>query len=398
MSLEDTPEEAALRREVAAWLAEHAAKFGPSVGRSAMHDTIEYTDACRAWQAELDDGGWGIPMWPEEYGGKNLSSELARVIVEEQQHYNVPLGALSVAINMVGPTLMAHGTGEQQARLIDPIRRGEHAWCQLFSEPDAGSDLASLRTTARLEGDEWVVNGQKVWTSGAASADWGMLLARTDADSWRHAGITYFLVDMTTPGIEVRPLVQINRHAHFNEVFLNDVRIPVANVCGEVGDGWSVARTTLSAERVMIGSMSVADQVDNLIAVAQKHAVNDEPMIRQDLARAYTHAAILGFIGDRVTAATRTGGKVGAEASVMKLCISHLVEELGDIAMKVAGTDGMLSGAEGLEYGPLQELFLGQWATRIGGGTEQIQRNLISERVLGLPRDPRPTPPASVAS
>ena len=402
---EDSAAEARLRAEIRGWLAHHAAAYGPSVTHVQFHDTKAYTDACRTWQARLDEGGWGAPTWPVDHGGRGLTGTEARIVAEEQARWNVPVGAFSVGLAMVGPTLMTHGTPAHQERFLGPLRRGEHVWCQLFSEPDAGSDLASLRTRAVRSSagdgpDEWVVTGQKVWTSGARNADWGILLARTDPEGWRHQGITYFVVDMHSPGIEVRPLVQINGNAHFNEVHLDEVRIPADQVIGEVGEGWTVARTTLSAERVMIGSISVADRVQTLIDVAQASACDGrvhDPVLRQSLAHAWTRAAILRWLGDRALASVRRGGRPGAEASVIKLCLSTFMAELGDLAMAVAGPAGMLAGAGDTEhaYGPLQDQFLGQWASRIGGGTEQIQRNLIGEAVLGLPREPRPTRPDS---
>ncbi|MGZ7014778.1 MAG: acyl-CoA dehydrogenase family protein [Acidimicrobiales bacterium] len=390
---DDSPEDARLRDEIRAWLAEHAGPYGPATEHVQLHDTQEYTDACRVWQAELDRGGWGAPTWPLEHGGRGVTGTQARIIAEEQAAWAVPVGAFSVAVAMVGPTLMTHGTAGQIARFLDPIRAGRHVWCQLFSEPDAGSDLASLRTRAEPDGDDWIVTGQKVWTSGAAHADWAILLARTEPGSWRHAGITYFVVDMSSPGIEVRPIVQINRNAHFNEVHLDQVRIPGDQVIGERGQGWSVARTTLSAERVMIGSMSVLDRVVGLIDAARQAGRTDDLTIRQDLAAAYSRASILGYLGDRAQASIRRGGRPGAEASVIKLGLSTFMAELGDLSMRVLDADGMLAGEGTHGYGPLQDQFLGQWAMRIGGGTEQIQRNLIGEAVLGLPREPRPTPP-----
>jgi alkylation response protein AidB-like acyl-CoA dehydrogenase len=393
---DDTPEEARLRHEIRGWLEQHAAEYGLAVSHVQFHDTKDYTDACRVWQARLDQGGWGAPTWPVDHGGRGLSGTGARIIAEEQARWAVPIGAFAVGVAMVGPTLLTHGTPVQQQRLLAPLRRGEHVWCQLFSEPDAGSDLASLRTRAVRDGDEWVVTGQKVWTSGARNADWGILLARTEPGSWRHQGITYFVVDMRTPGIEVRPLVQINRNAHFNEVHLDEVRIPGDQVIGEVGEGWTVARTTLSAERVMIGSITLADRVESLIEAARTSGRTDEPVLRQLLAQAWTRSSILRWLGDRALAGARRGGRPGAEASVIKLGVSTFMAELGDLAMTVLGPEGMLTGIgddDEHAYGPLQDQFLGQWASRIGGGTEQIQRNLIGEAVLGLPREPRPTQP-----
>ena len=266
---DDTRAEAALRAEVRAFMEEHATPYGPSTRHLKLDDTRAFADRARAWQRTLAGGGWSVPTWPAELGGRGLSSNEARIVREEETRFAVPAGLFQVASLMVGPTLMACGTPEQQRRFLPAIRQGDHLWCQLFSEPDAGSDLASLRTKAVRDGDEWVVTGQKVWTSGAATADWAILLARTDPGSRRHQGITYFLCDMRSPGVEVRPLVQINRAAHFNEVHLDEVRIPEDCVVGEVGEGWSVARVTLGAERAMIGSMNVGDHVAALIDAAR---------------------------------------------------------------------------------------------------------------------------------
>jgi alkylation response protein AidB-like acyl-CoA dehydrogenase len=265
---EDTPAEAAVRAEVGPWMEARASRYGLADRAVDMRDTAERVEAARMWQAELDDGGWGAVSWPVEYGGRGYGPAEARVVAQEQFRYAVPAGAFAVALGMVGPMLMAHGTEDQKERFLAPMRRGEHVWCQLFSEPDAGSDLASLRSRAVPAEDgsgDWIVTGQKVWTSGARYADRAILLARTDPASQGRDGITYFLLDMRSPGIEVRPLVQINRAAHFNEVFLHEVRVPARDVVGEVGDGWAVARTTLGAERMMIGSMHVHDRIERIV-------------------------------------------------------------------------------------------------------------------------------------
>jgi len=395
ISADDTPAEAALRAEVRAWMEEHAAPYGPATRHLRLHDTPEFAAIGRAWQRTLAEGGWSVPTWPAELGGRGLSSNEARIVREEETRFAVPAGLFQVAALMVGPTLMACGTPDQQRRFLPAIRQGDHLWCQLFSEPDAGSDLASLRTRAVRDGDEWVVTGQKVWTSGAATADWGILLARTDRETRRHQGITYFLCDMRSPGVEVRPIVQINRAAHFNEVHLDEVRIPADCVVGEVGEGWSVARITLGAERAMIGSMNVGDHIAALVDAARASGRSGDPTLRQDLADVYIRGTVLRYLGDRVLTAVRTGGQVGPEASTIKLGLSRFMGRLGDVAARVLDGDGLLEGgAPGSTgndtYGRLQDMFLGQWSSRIGGGTEQIQRNLIGERALGLPRDPRP--------
>jgi alkylation response protein AidB-like acyl-CoA dehydrogenase len=396
VSADDTPAEAALRAEARAWMRQHAQPYGPAARHVRMVDTVEQAAAARAWQRELDSGGWGAPTWPEALGGRGMSSNEARIVREEETRFAVPTGLFQVATLMVGPTLMAHGTPAQQQRFLPAIRRGDHIWCQLFSEPDAGSDLASLRTRAVRDGDEWVVTGQKVWTSGAVAADWAILLARTEPGSARHRGITYFLCDLRLPGVEVRPLVQINRAAHFNEVHLDAVRIPADCVMGGAGDGWSIARTTLGAERMMIGSMDVADHIDDVIALARSSGRAADAVVRQELVDLYVRGTVLRYLGDRVLTTVRSGGQVGPEASAIKLGLSTFMARLGDVAMRVLDGDGLLeggrAGAPGHDsYGRLQDMFLGQWSSRIGGGTEQIQRNLIGERALGLPRDPRPT-------
>ena len=391
---DDTPAEAARRAEVRAWMDEHAARFGPGGQPHRMDDSAEFVDASRAWQRELDEGGWGAITWPEAFGGRGFGPNDARIFREEQQRYAVRTGAQHVSIVMVGPTIIAHGTPDQQERLLGPIRRGEAIYCQLFSEPDAGSDLASLRTRAVRDGDEWIVTGQKIWTSSAQHADKGILLARTGAEADRHGGITYFVVDMDQPGIDIRPIVQINGGRHFNEVYLDEVRVRDADRLGPEGEGWKVARTTLGAERAMIGTIRVDDRVDRLIAAARAAGTNTDPLLRQALADAHIRATVLGLTSDRVLGALRTGGSIGPEASVLKLGLSTLFARLGDLAMRVLGPEGLEAGGTDDErYGPLQDSFLSQWSVRIGGGTEQVQRNLIGELALGLPRDPSTAPP-----
>ena len=341
----------------------HAGRFGVSRTLKRILDTPEFVADSRAWQLELDEGGWGAVGWPIEFGGKGFGPNQARIFREEQGRYAVRSGAQHTSIAMVGPTIIAHGTVDQQQRLLDPIRDGSTLYCQLFSEPDAGSDLANLRTRAERDGDQWVISGQKIWTSGAHHADKAILLARTDPDSSRHAGITYFLLDMRQPGIEVRPIVQINRARHFNEVFLDQVVVDDADRLGPVGEGWKVARTTLGAERAMIGAIRVDDRVNALISVAQRAAMSHDLVLRQELADAYIRASVLALTSDRVLGALRAGGSIGPEASVLKLALSTLFGRLGDLAMRVLGTDGLLSGAHDDDpYGELQDSFLAQWA------------------------------------
>jgi alkylation response protein AidB-like acyl-CoA dehydrogenase len=289
---------------------------------------------------------------------------------------------------LAAPTILAHGTDEQKERYLPPILRGDVAWCQLFSEPGAGSDLAGLGTRAERDGDEWVVNGQKVWTSGAHHSDFAILLARTDPDQPKHRGITYFLVDMRSPGIDVRPLRQINGVAHFNEVFLTDVRVPAENVVGDVNGGWGVAMTTLANERAMIGGGGGVPFAD-VAAFARTFGRNGDPRVRQALASTFIRMELLRFLGFRIQTALSQGRMPGPEASVLKLAYSEHVAAMGDLVVGLQGPTGMLMDADAPDEGYWQQQFLAQWGVRIGGGTDQVQRNVIGERSLGLPREPR---------
>jgi alkylation response protein AidB-like acyl-CoA dehydrogenase len=385
---EDLPAEAALRAEVRAFMEEHAAPYGLRTGAFVVSDEPEHIAANRAWQRTLDAGGWGAPSWPAACGGKDFGPNELRIFHEEERRWAVPTGALHTSVVMVGPTIIAHGTPDQQERYLAPTRGGDIIWCQLFSEPDAGSDLASLRTRAtRVEGG-WLVTGQKIWTSGAHYSDRAILLARTDPESHKHEGITYFLADMRSPGIEVRPIVQINRGRHFNEVYLDEVFVADDDVLGHPGGGWPVARTTLGAERVLIAAIRVDDRVEALVEQARRSGRLTEPSVRGALADAYVRARVLGLTSERVLAAIRTGGTIGPEASVLKLALSRLIGDLGALGMAVLGPHAMLESDDGSDgYGSVQDQFLAQWGPRIGGGTEQIQRNLVAERALGLPRD-----------
>jgi alkylation response protein AidB-like acyl-CoA dehydrogenase len=262
-------------------------------------------------------------------------------------------------------------------------------WAQLFSEPEAGSDLANLGTRAVLDGDEWVVNGQKVWTSGAQHSEYAILLARTDPDAPKHSGITYFIVDMRTPGIEIRPLRQITGAAHFNEVFLTDVRIPVENVVGEVDGGWKIAHTTLSNERALIGgSGGSAFTVGELIEMARRYERTGDAVVRQGIAQAHIRAEVLKYMGYSLRTSVSRGEMPGVVASVMKLFFARHWTQTTGLAVHIEGAAGMLWGTSASDDGLWQQAFCQQYAIRIGGGTDEIQGNVIGERALGLPREP----------
>ena len=378
------------------FLTDHAAPRPPGVSSSPLGKEMsaeleaEHVQECRDWQATLTAGGWAGITWPSEYGGRGGTAAQARIFAQEEARFLVSTGVFMVAIGMVGPTIITHGTEEQKNYYLPRMLNGEHVWCQLFSEPGAGSDLAGLSTRAVRDGDEFIVNGQKVWTSGAHFSDWGMMLARTDVDVPKHQGISYMLVDMRSPGIEVRPLRQITGHAHFNEVFLTDVRVPVANVVGEINNGWRIAQTTLGNERQMIGGGGSGIGFKTLLALARVCGQTNDPIVRQALASSYTRFELLNWLGQRAKARAKAGLPPGPEASIMKLLASQRVARDGDLAVGLEGAAGMLTGSDAPDDGTFQQLFLNQWSIRIGGGTEQIQRNVIGERVLGLPGEPRP--------
>ncbi len=415
MDFDDTPEEAAYRTEVRAWLDAHAtlrsrhnrrpapapapAAGGRGGGHAARAHVADdeaqaaHVLTCRRWQRTLYDSGWAGITWPKEFGGRGGSAMDQIIFGQEQARYEVSTGALSIGLGMVGPTLMTWGTPDQQDRFIEPMLRGDEMWCQLFSEPGAGSDLPSLITRAERDGDVYVVNGQKVWTTMAQYSDWAILLVRTNREEPGRRGISYLLVDMRSPGVDVRPLRQMTGVAHFNEVFLSDVRIPVENLVGAEGEGWRVARTTLMSERMLIGG-GAGTSFDDVAALARATDRMDDAVLRQQVAEAYVGYELLRFLGLRVQTALSQGRAPGAEASLLKLAMSRQSARLGDLGLALLGPAGLATwnGKAGSDQEALtgfwQDRFLGQWSTRIGGGTDEIQRNQIAERVLGLPREP----------
>jgi alkylation response protein AidB-like acyl-CoA dehydrogenase len=393
MEIGDSPEEAAFRAEAYDWLASKAAlradnRSGPRSTHGDQASLRAELERARAWQRTLYDGGWAGITLPEEYGGRGGTGLQQVIFNEEMAKFDVSVGGLTVALAMVVPTLIAHGTEEQKDLHIDRILRGEELWCQLYSEPGAGSDLASLSTRAVLDGDEYVVNGQKVWNSFAQLADYGILLARTDPDQPKNRGITYFIVDMATEGVEARPLRQITGIAHFNEVFLADARVPATNVVGEVGEGWRVAQTTLANERAMIGGGGAGNLTGDIVDLARRYGKQQDPLVRQSLAQAVIRARTIDYLGYRLRTAMSRGVAPGPEASILKLAYSRHMASTGDLVLQVLGPDATLWGADAPDDSRWQDYFLSQYTVRLGGGTDEIQKNVIAERALGLPREP----------
>ena len=395
MDFDDTPEEAAVRAEARAWLDANAKRLDHSdlegLRTHRVHTEEEDLAALaegKAWQRRKAEAGWAAPHWPVEHGGRGLSPLLAGVFQAEEANYDVPANMFSVGVVTVEKKIIEWGTEEQRRHHLPRILTAEDVWCQLFSEPGAGSDLAGLTTRADLDGDEWVVTGQKVWTSAAHLSDMGVLLARTDWDAPKHRGITCLLVDMRSPGIEVRPLRQIDGAIHFNEVFLDEVRVPADRTLGPVGGGWGVAVTMLAHERTSIGGGGMY-RFEQVLALARATSDLSDPVVRQRLADLHTRFELLRFLGYRVRTAAARGEQPGPESSVMKLAVSALYEVGGDLVVALQGPAGTLVGDDAPFGGRFQGLFMGQWAPRIGGGTDQVQRNIIGERVLGLPGDVR---------
>jgi alkylation response protein AidB-like acyl-CoA dehydrogenase len=380
----ESSEHAAIRAEARAFLEERFRKWEASL-TDRGHPTIE---ELRTWQGILADGGWSAPAWPAEYGGRGFGPVESAIWEQEKARIGANLPFNVPGFGMAGPTIIAHGTEEQKRRFLPPMLRGEEIWCQLFSEPGAGSDLAALTTRAVRDDDGWVVTGQKVWSSGARDAQWGILLARHDFDAPKHKGLVYLLVEMGTPGVEVRPLRQMDGEAHFSEVFLEEVRIPDENRMGEPGEGWGVAITTLMHERISLGAATAGFAIPfgRLVELARDRFTDGADFLtRQSLVRVYTRNRILEFLNRRILSKLARGQIPDAEGSIMKLVLADLVTESASLGVDILGPRGMLLAEEGV-----QKALLGSKAFHLGGGTDEVQRNLIAERVLGLPREPRP--------
>jgi alkylation response protein AidB-like acyl-CoA dehydrogenase len=342
----------------------------------------------RAYLHALADGGWAVPTWPVEHGGMGATGERLAMVQQELARFEVPdLYPFLVGLALVGPTLLEHGDDAQRARWLPPIKDGREIWCQLFSEPDAGSDLAGLATRARRDGDEWVVDGQKVWTSRGHYARWGLLLARSDASVPKHAGITAFGLDLHAPGVDVRPLRQMNGDTHFTEVFLNGVRVADRDRIGAVGGGWRVALTTLAHERGGVATPGGAwlDE-GRLVALARELGLHRDPCVRQQLARVIVELRIAALTAHRARARAQVG-RPGPEGSGQKLRASAAMRDFTAAALALLGPAGV--AGPGARDGEWQTLFLTAPSLSIRGGTDEIQRNIVGEHVLGLPSEPR---------
>ena len=387
---DDSPEQVSFRASARAFLAAHAeprSEVDPwqVSGFPDDDEAKAYFEHGRAWQRTLAAHGWAGLTWPVEYGGGGHPAWAERIFAEEATTYGSGPGFVGATIAMLGPTLLAHATHDLKARHLPSLISGEVAWCQLFSEPGAGSDLASLAARAVLDGDEWVVDGQKVWNSCAQFAQWGFLLARTDTDAPKHRGITFLLVDMSSPGIEVRPLVQANGSSHFNEVFLSGVRIPADQVVGEVHGGWSPARTVLSNEAAFIGRGGGTPASDRLRDLAAMHGGLDDPRVRQRLAAVICRERLQSLMGQRIQAAVRNGREPPFDPALTKVMAAGTKVMTGDLAAELAGPAALV-GDDSVGNWVRAEV-INRFSISIGGGTTEVQKNNLAERSLGLPRE-----------
>jgi alkylation response protein AidB-like acyl-CoA dehydrogenase len=399
MDFNDTPEEAAFRVEARTWLEANAELLDPGEqGGDLLGDRVDDATlkASKAWQKKKADDGWACISWPKEYGGREATAIQSVIWNQEHAKFRTPPNIFGIGLGMCGPTILTHGTPEQRERWIPDLLSGEKLWCQLFSEPSAGSDLAGLRSTAVRDGDDWIINGQKIWTTGAHFCDWGIIVVRSDPTAVKHAGLTYFVVDMHAPGIEIRPITQINGGQGFNEVFFTDVRIPDDQRLDAIGNGWRVALTTLMNERASIGGGGGASAVTDLFRLARDLEVDGRPLIedaavRQKLADFYVRGSGVKYTGLRTITALSKGTIPGPEASLGKLIGAILGQNMAAYAMEMQGVTGGLTNDESLTpHGAAwQERYLGLPGLRIAGGTDEILRNIIAERVLGLPPEAR---------
>ena len=376
MDLTLNESEAAFRDEVRSWL--EANHPGPE-----PHGDIEAFRFRREWQKRMHEAGWAGISWPKEFGGRGATLIEQAIFAGEMARADAPSPANVLGLVMGGPVIMAHGTDEQKERWLEPILSGEEIWCQGFSEPESGSDLASLKTRAVKQDGGWTVTGQKVWTTFAHESKWCMLVARTDTEAAKHKGLTYFICDMEQDGVEIRPLVQITGEAEFNEVFFEGANVPDENVVGGEGNGWMVAITTLMNERAGLGggaAVAVSRDLGALIELIKERGLDQDPLIRQQVADLLIGAEALRLGGMRALTAQMKTGTPGPEGSIGKWEWASLNQALTELATDVLGADGLD------KQGPWTYRMLRSRATSIEGGTTEVMKNIIAERVLGLPR------------
>ncbi len=394
MDFEDTPEEASFRSEARAFLDAYAKRKTPGASFETPDSVDELVTAAKAWQAKKAAAGFvGITL-PKEYGGRGGTMMERVVYDQEEANYITPIGVYEIGLGMCIPTMLAYATEEQKQRFAPPALRGEEIWCQLFSEPQAGSDLANLRLRAEQDGDDWILNGQKIWTSGAHFCDYGVIVTRSDPSLPKHKGLTYFFLDMKSPGIECRPIHQISGASNFNEVFFTDVRVPDSQRLGKVGDGWRVSLTTLMNERLAIGerpppAFEEVFQLAKEIELEDGMALEDGG-VREKLADWYVDGRGVTLTRFRSLTALSRGQDPGPENSIGKAITGKMRQDIASFGMDLMDISGAISDADNAPMRSLfQDALLSAPSGRIAGGSDEILRNIIAERVLGLPQDIR---------
>lgn len=395
MDFNDTPAEAEYRATVRAWLETNAAEYREPHGE---WDLPTFIAESKKWQRRKYEAGYTGITWPKQVGGQGLGPMQSIIYSQEESRFHTPSGLYSIGLGMCIPTVFTHGNPDVIARYVPKALVGDEVWCQLFSEPAAGSDLAGIRTRAVRDGDDWIIDGQKVWTSFAHASDYGIVVTRTDPSVPKHKGLTMFIVDMKAPGMEVRGIKQMSGDSGFNEVFFTGVRVPDAWRLGAVGDGWKVALTTLMHERLAVGGKPrSAPGYETLMKLARGvEAPNGGPAIeasdvRQKIAQTYINDQGIKLTQMRALSALSKGQVPGPEQSIAKVVVAKTMQDLASFALDMAGGDGLVAGADAdPELAKLQGSYIGSAGLRIAGGTDEILRNIIAERVLGLPGDLRP--------
>ncbi len=393
MDFNDTPEEAAFRDEVRSWLTANAPPH--ELVEGGQIDDHEAVERGKAWQAAKFGGGYAGILLARELGGRGGSLMEAVVFGEEEARYRLPKGPyIGIGLGMALPVIAKHGTPDQVARFTQPTLKGEMTWCQLFSEPGAGSDLAGLRMRAERDGDDWILNGQKVWSSWAHESDWGILVARSDFSAAKHKGLTFFVVDMKTPGIEVRPIRQISGASDFNETFMTDVRIPDSCRIGDVGEGWVCTMTVLTGERLNQGGQGkgsgIADLIDYAARIPQGGGTTlDSSAVRLALGMAYAEEQAEKHLQARLRTMLSRGENPGAAAAIIKLVYTNRYQRTAGLAMELGGMGALAHDAEAGEIARIWHDYIWSSALRVAGGADEVLRNQISERLLGMPGEMR---------
>ena len=388
MDFNDTPEEARFREEASSWLAENAPTDDAFRALSPL-------EQAKVWQKRKYDAGWACIGWAPDFGGRGASAIEEVIWRQEESQYDLPANFFLIGQGMIGPTLMAWASDEDKARFLPQLASGEEVWCQLFSEPAGGSDLAALRTRAERDGDDWVINGQKIWTSGAHYSDYGVIVVRTDPTVPKHKGLSYFYIDMKAPGVEIKPIKQLTGDSDFNEVYFTDVRVSDSQRLGEVGQGWQVSLTTLMNERAAIGGSFGQMDVSLAMSVAAEVEIDGRPALEDAAVRAriadwYVQEAGLKYTGYRSLTALSRGALPGPENSIGKLVGAPKMQAMSSYLMDLLGASGAIADeALAAEAGIIQRAYMGAPGLRIAGGTDEIMANIIAERVLGLPQEPR---------